>query len=133
MTYSLPDALGGPDRLLELMRSFYDRLYDDAMVGFFFLPHDKESLVLAQIDYVHSHLGDRAATYTGRSIRDAHRDLPILSGHFDRRHQILLETLADFNVPRHVQDDWLQLDLAMRPMVLQQGSATRKKIISGDE
>ena len=133
MTYSLPDAVGGPDRLLALMRSFYDRLYDDAMVGFFFLPHDKDSLVRSQIDYVHAHLGDRQGDYTGRPIREAHEHLPILPGHFDRRHQILRETLADFAVPDHVQADWIALDLAMRPMVLRQGSAVRKKFTSPDE
>lgn len=108
-----------------LMRRFYDRLFEDVLIGFFFVDSDKEALIRSQIDYVHAHVGTRRGDYGGPSIHRAHADLPILSGHFDRRHQILTEVLDEFDVPDHVKQAWLELDRSMRPMVLKQGKQAR--------
>lgn len=124
--WNLIDELGGEERVQELMREFYDRLFDDVMVGFFFVNSDKEALIRSQIDYVHAHLGDRSGDYRGASIREAHAALPILPGHFDRRHQILKDVLQDFGAPEEVRRAWLALDRAMRPMVLKQGRQARQ-------
>ncbi len=119
------EELGGESAAETLMRSFYDRLFEDVMIGFFFVNSDKEALIRSQIEYVHANIGGRQGSYEGPSIRKAHRELPILSGHFDRRHQILKEVLDDFEVPEKVRDAWISLDLAMRPMVLRQGKEVR--------
>lgn len=121
------EEVGGKQRMQELMREFYDRLFDDVFVGFFFRDSDKEHLIRSQIDYVHANIGSRDGTYEGPSIRKAHEDLPILAGHFDRRHTILTQVLDDFDVPEHVREAWLSLDRAMRPMVLKQGKQARQK------
>jgi hemoglobin len=125
-SYDLIDAVGGPEVMQELMQTFYDRLFDDLMVGFFFANSDKDALVRSQIAYVHAHLGDRSGDYQGPSIYEAHKHMPILAGHFDRRHQILQDVLAEFDVPEQVQVEWLALDRAMRPMVLRQGREFRR-------
>lgn len=119
------EEVGGADEMQALMTSFYDRLFEDVMVGFFFVSSDKEALIRSQIDYVRANLGGRHGTYEGQPIRRAHVDLPILPGHFDRRHQILKDVLHDFDVPEEVRHDWIALDLAMRPMVLRQGREAR--------
>ncbi len=120
------EEVGGEACMEKLMREFYDRLFDDVFVGFFFRNSDKEHLIRSQIAYVHANLGSRRGTYEGPSIRKAHEDLPILAGHFDRRHTILTQVLDDFDVPEHVQKAWLSLDRAMRPMVLKQGKQARE-------
>ena len=119
------EELGGEEMAEELMRSFYDRLFADVMVGFLFINSDKEALIRSQIEYVHANIGGRRGSYEGPSIRKAHRSLPILSGHFDRRHQILKDVLEDFEVSEKVRRAWIALDLAMRPMVLKQGKDVR--------
>ena len=127
--WNVIEEVGGREQMQKLMRHFYDRLFDDALIGFFFADSDKEALVQSQIAYVHAHLGDRAGDYDGPSIRNAHIDLPIMRGHFDRRHQILKETLDEFDVPEHVQEAWLELDLSMRDMVLKRGEEVRDESV----
>lgn len=126
------EELGGEEKALALMRHFYDRLFDDMIIGFFFDNSDHEALVRSQLAYVHAHIGGRQGSYDGPSIRKAHAQLPILTGHFDRRHQILRETLEKFDVADHVREAWLGLDVAMREMVINQGAQRRDDILSGD-
>lgn len=123
--FDVIEAVGGPEAMKELMTVFYDRLFDDIMIGYFFAKSDKEQLINAQIAYVHAHLGTREGTYEGPSIRRSHEDLAIGAGHFDRRQRILEDVLEEFKVPDHVREAWLNLDLAMRPMVLRLGSKLR--------
>ena len=127
--WRLVDELGGPEALEALVRDLYDRLYDDLIVGFLFAPHDKARLIAHQIEYVRAHLGDREGHYTGRSMRRAHEHLPILPGQFDRRHQILREVLRDHQAPARVQQEWIALDLALRPFVLRMGSEARERML----
>ena len=122
------DEVGGRETMEAMMRRFYDRLFDDVIIGFMFVDSDKEALVQSQIDYVYANIGNRGGDYEGPSIRRAHADLPILSGHFDRRHTILEETLREFDVPEHVRDAWLKLDRSMREMVLNQGAMRRDEL-----
>lgn len=127
MPWDLIEEVGGEEVLQKLMRTFYDRLFEDLMIGFFFAGKDKEALVASQIDYVYANLGNRAGDYSGLPIRKAHHDMAILSGHFDRRHTILKEVLQEFEVPILVQEAWIALDLKMRPMVIRQGKEIWEK------
>lgn len=126
MSWDVIEEVGGETRMQELMRAFYDRIFDDMMIGFFFAASDKEALIASQIDYVHAHLGSRLGRYQGPPIRQAHQKMPILVGHFDRRHQILKDVLAEFDVPEHVREAWLGLDRAMRDLVIRQGDQARE-------
>lgn len=130
MTYDLVDELGGRDRLEAMMREFYDALFDDVLVGFLFQPHDKEQLIASQMDYVYAHLGNRAGTYDGPTIRGAHAKVPILPGHFDRRHKILADLLERWEVPEHVRNDWLRLDQSLRKFVVHLGATERDRLLS---
>lgn len=123
--WNLAHEVGGETVLLEIIRDLYDRLFADMMIGFFFQPHEKSRLIQSQYDYLTAHLGDRSGTYEGPSIRRAHESLPILSGHFDRRHQLLRAVLQDQQVPAHVQDAWLEFDLSLRDLVVREGKKVR--------
>ena len=131
--WDIIEEVGGGAAMESLMREFYDRLFDDMIIGFLFDHSDKEALIASQIDYIHAHLGSRQGRYEGPSIREAHRDLPILVGQFDRRHQILGEVLQEFEVPERVRQAWLNLDQAMREMVINQGAQRRDEILSGGD
>ncbi|MEC9400436.1 MAG: group 1 truncated hemoglobin [Myxococcota bacterium] len=128
--WTLIERVGGEAALRALLRDFYDRLYEDMIVGFLFQPHDKESLIAHQFDYVCAHIGLKTTRYTGRSMREAHRHLPILPGQFDRRHQLLRDVLRDHNVPEDVQEVWLTLDTSLREFILSRGAMERDRILN---
>ena len=89
---SFYDDMGGEPALRAVLRTLYDRLFDDLMVGFLFAGKDKERLIEHQLWFTARFLGG-PSRYEGKSIPDAHAALPLLPGHFDRRHHLLAEAL----------------------------------------
>ena len=130
--WNLDDEVGA-DRLEAMITEFYDELFDDVIVGFLFQPHDKQELIASQLRWLRAHLGDRAGTWNGGSIRKIHQHVPILAGHFDRRHHILKLLLERWEIADHVRDEWLELDAALRPLVLNLGAMERDRILSSEE
>jgi len=122
---SLYDEIGGEEGLRRVLRTLYDRLFDDVMVGFLFAGKDKEKLIEHQLWFTAKFLGG-PSRYTGRSLPDAHAALPILPGHFDRRHHMLREVLEEHRVPAAVRDEWLRVDQSLRTAVLKSGAPARE-------
>jgi truncated hemoglobin YjbI len=123
---SLYDEIGGEAGLRRVLRTLYDRLFDDPMIGFFFAGKDKEKLIEHQLWFTARFLGG-PSRYEGRSLPDAHAALPILSGHFDRRERILREVLEQHGVPEAVRDEWLRVDQSLRHAVIKSGAEARDK------
>ncbi|MCS6900269.1 MAG: group 1 truncated hemoglobin [Myxococcales bacterium] len=118
---TLFDQVGGEEKLRRILEDLYQRLFDDPMVGFLFAGHDRERIVAMQLAFTRRMLGDTSACYTGKSIPEAHASLPILPGHFDRRHKLLADVLQEHGVPEEVQQAWLQLDQGFRTSLLKTG------------
>ncbi len=114
------DELGPRDeaiaRLRVVIEDFYSRLVDDVMIGFLFAGKDRARLIAKETEFTARFLG-ADLPYTGRTIREAHARSPILGGHFERRLQILRDTLNDHRLPFHVQWEWIEHTLALRPQV----------------
>ncbi|MGM0558183.1 MAG: truncated hemoglobin [Myxococcota bacterium] len=127
--WRLSEEVGGEERLRALVYDFYERVFDDPIIGFFFAGSDIDDIVDAQVQYVRARLGSEDVEYTGKAIRKAHLDHPILTGHFDRRHQILRETLEAYDVPEHVRDAWLDLEQRLRDLVVRTGAQAREKML----
>jgi truncated hemoglobin YjbI len=96
------------------------------MVGFLFAGKDKEQLIEHQLWFTARFLGG-PSRYTGRSLPDAHAALPLLPGHFDRRHHLLAQALAEHRVPEPVAREWLRVDQSLRTAVLKSGGEAREK------
>jgi hemoglobin len=109
------DQIGG-DELRAVIADFYDRLFADVMIGFLFTGKDKQRLIDREWELTAGLLGG-PVRYTGRPIREAHAAVPILGGHFDRRLQILRETIADHGLPDAARDAWLAHGQALRAQV----------------
>jgi hemoglobin len=109
------DKIGG-DKLLLVIQDFYDRVFDDVMIGFLFIGKDKQQLIQKEWELAAKMLG-ADVEYTGRAIREAHAKSPILGGHFERRLQILKDTCADHDVDRDVVDTWVSHTNALRSHV----------------
>lgn len=124
-TWTLSEAVGGRERLHEMVDDFYRRLFDDPIIGFLFQGHDRQRLIDMQIEYLRARLGDEDVDYSGQPIRGAHEDLPITVGHFDRRHQILKDVLDEWDVPDHVREAWVELDASLRDLVVRTGKEAR--------
>ena len=120
------DAIGGEERILSIIRSLYDQLFTDAMVGFLFEGKDKAHIVEQQLAFTCRFLGGPQA-YEGLPLPKAHAKLPLLPGHFDRRHFLLAQVLEAQGVPDEVKRVWLQIDSALRPSVLASGEDAREK------
>jgi len=122
---SLYDEIGGEEGLRRVLVALYDRLFEDTMIGFFFAGKDKAELVEHQLWFTARFLGG-PNRYAGRSLPDAHAALPILPGHFARRHQILSEVLEAHHVPEAVRAEWLRVDQSLRHAVIKSGEEARR-------
>ncbi len=127
MSFNLEEELGGKDSFQKIITIFYDRLFADPIVGFIFSPHEKNKLIVSQMGWLSSTLGDRSGTYEGKNLRVAHQDLAITSGQFNRRHTILAELLDEFVIPEHVKEAWLNLDRGLFDMIVKLGKKNRNQ------
>src|SRR5580700_7798939 len=118
--------MGGEPALRAVLRTLYDRLFDDLMVGFLFAGKDKEQLIVHQLWFTARFLGG-PSRYEGKSIPDAHAALPLLPGHFDRRHHLRAQALAEHRVPSAVASEWLRVDASLKTAVLRTGEEARER------
>ncbi len=119
------EAMGGEANVRAVLQSLYDRLFDDPMVGFLFEGRDKSHIVEQQTAFTCGFLGG-PQKYIGRPLPEAHAALPILPGHFDRRHRLLEQVLSEKGVPDESRRVWLSIDESLRPSVLAAGAPARR-------
>jgi hemoglobin len=106
----------GEAKLRAVIADFYSRVFGDVMIGFLFEGKDRARLVEMEYQFTAQLLGGDVK-YTGRSMREAHAQSPIFGGHFERRLQILRETLRDHAVDPEVVAAWLDHSLALRAQI----------------
>ena len=106
----------GPNKLRDVVEDFYRRVFDDIMIGFLFIGKNRQRLIDMECSFTARFLGANIA-YTGRSMREAHAKTPIMGGHFDRRLQILRETLSDHGVDPDVRESWIDHQIRLRAQV----------------
>lgn len=107
----------GEPALRAVLVDFYDRVFADAMIGFFFAGKDRAHLVEREYELTAKMLGAPGVVYRGQPMRTAHGRHTIFGGQFERRLQILRETLADHRVDPEVQRVWIEHTLALRAQV----------------
>jgi hemoglobin len=113
---SLFDRIGA-ERLRAVLTDFYGRVFGDIMIGFMFQGKDRKHLVDREYELTAALLGAPGVTYTGRPMRTAHAQHTIFGGQFERRLQILRETLRDHDVDPDVQQAWIDHQLALRSQI----------------
>ncbi len=106
----------GAEKLRAVITDFYSRIFGDVMIGFLFEGKDRQHLIDREYEFTAGFLGGDVK-YTGRAMRVAHAKSPIFGGHFERRLQILRETLRDNAVDPEVQQAWIDHTLALRPQI----------------
>lgn len=108
---------GGLDGLRALLRTFYDAVYEDVMIGYLFWNVDKEQIIEREAQFVARMLGDREVQYTGRPMRPAHASHRILGGHYLRRQELLKQAMEAHHLPQGLRQRWLAHNDALRPQV----------------
>jgi hemoglobin len=112
----LYERIGG-DALRAVLVDFYDRVFADTMIGFMFARADKARLVDKEWELVAALLGAPNVAYTGRPMRTAHAQHTIFGGQFERRLQILRETLRAHHVDADVERAWIDHALSLRAQI----------------
>lgn len=125
-------ALTSEEEVRRCLRALYTKVLGDRMIGFFFEGRDLEAIVAAQVGLVCAMLGGPGA-YEGAPLPEAHRALPLLPGHFDRRHVLLAEVLAAEAIHEDVKAAWLEADAAWRKAILGAGAGARDRARSAQD
>ncbi len=120
------EAIGGETRVRAVLDALYAALFEDPIVGFLFEGKDREQIVSAQLGLTCAFLGG-PQRYTGRPLPEVHAKLPLLAGHFDRRHHLLAVTLRAQHVPEDAAAEWLRIDRSLRSSVLAAGEEARAR------
>jgi hemoglobin len=107
----------GGAALRAVITDFYARVFPDVMIGFMFQGKDRQHLIDREYELTAALLGAPGVTYTGRPMRTAHAAHTIFGGHFERRLQILRETLRDHAVDPDVAAAWLAHQEALRSQI----------------
>ena len=103
------------EQKLELiLQDFYRRMSTDIMLDFFFTGKDASAIALKQKEFLLRAFGARS-TYSGKAPADAHHSLPpIREGMFNRRLQLLEETLRHHGLSAEDIRTWVSFENAFR-------------------
>ena len=107
----------GEQELRAVLTDFYDRVFADVMIGFMFAGKDRAHLIEREYELTAKFLGAPGVVYRGAPMRTAHGKHTIFGGQFERRLQILKETLAAHEVDPEVRRVWIEHTLALRPQI----------------
>lgn len=113
---SLYDRIG-ENFIHEVITDFYERAFQDPIIGHFFRGKDRAEITLRQIDFATALLGG-PKRYNGRPLEAAHEEFSIKQAHFDRRQTLLREVLTEYNLDLYLMDDWLTLEDKFRHLIV---------------
>ncbi len=113
---TLFERLGGETPLRAIVDDFVDRCFDDAMIGFIFARADRARIKRFEYEHAARSLG-APIEYGGRPLDEAHGPHRIFGGQFDRRRQILIDTLRDHDAPEEVVEAWIAHQDSLRSLI----------------
>jgi hemoglobin len=113
---TLFDAIGGEQGLRRVVDRFVDRIFDDMMIGFLFRDASRERVREKEYEFAAAHLGGRVV-YTGKPLGKVHAPHRIQGGQFNRRLQILKETLDECGVAGPVKEHWVRHTEGLRTVI----------------
>jgi len=119
---SLYERLGGLDAITAVVDSFVGRCAGDDRINGKFARTDVPRLKKELVDQVCEAAGG-PCTYTGRSMRDAHRGMQVTAGEFDALVEDLVTTLDQFHVPKGEKDELLGVLGPLRGEIVEVESA----------
>jgi len=108
----------GEEKIKLILEAFYQAQAADVMIGFFFEGRDVKEIARKQLLFLKMLAGEHLEERVNKPAV-AHVSLPpILSGHFDRRHVLLRETLEQFHVRSDLINTWIQMEESFRAAIV---------------
>jgi hemoglobin len=125
---SLYLRLGGRDAIVTVIDSFVARAAADNRINKKFARSDVARVKTMLVDQVCAATGG-PCTYTGRSMKDAHRNMGVTEGEFNALVEDLTATLQALNVPERERNELLGALAPMKTDIVEvQGPATGTKL-----
>jgi hemoglobin len=103
---SLYDRLGGKSAITAVVDTFVARVAADTRINKKFARSDIPRVKTMIVDQVCAQTGG-PCTYTGRSMKEAHRNMRVTEGEFNALVEDLVAALNQFSVPKREQDELL--------------------------
>ncbi len=116
MSSSLYDQIG-VQKIREVIQAFYDRAFEDSIIGYFFENVDKASIVEKQTKFSVALLGG-PKEFSGQSLHQAHAHLKIRPAHFGRRQVIMAEVLEGSTISPEIAKHWLAVEEKLKPLIV---------------
>ena len=108
-------------QIREILKDFYDKVFDDILIGYLFHHREKKELVELQLSFTLPLLG-YGGSYQGRPIRAVHRPLKLRKAQFLRRQLLLKEALMASSLDEEIARKWLDLENRLMSHVLDSSS-----------
>ena len=119
---SLYERLGGLDAITAVVDSSVPRCAGDDRINANFGRTDVPRLKKMLVDQLCESTGG-SCTYSGRTMKETHDGMGVTAGEFDALVEDLVATLDEFDVPKAVQDELLELLAPMRGEIVEVESA----------
>lgn len=121
---TLYDRLGGKTAITSVVDSFVARVAADQRINKKFARSNVPRVKAMLVDQVCAATGG-PCTYTGRNMKEAHRNMAVTDGEFNALVEDLVATLNGFNVPKAEQDELLAVLGSMKADIVERpGAAT---------
>jgi hemoglobin len=115
---SLYERLGGKDAITSVVDTFVARVAADTRINKKFARSDIPRVKAMLVDQICSATGG-PCTYTGRDMREAHRNMGVTEGEFNALVEDLVATLNQFNVAKGEQDELLAILGSMKSAIVE--------------
>lgn len=123
-TKSLYDRLGGKPAITAVVDTFVARVAADARINKKFARSNIPRVKAMLVEQVCMQTGG-PCTYSGRSMKDAHRNMRVTEGEFNALVEDLVAALNAFKVPQREQDELLAALGSMKADIVEvQSTAT---------
>ena len=103
---SLYDRLGGKSAITAVVDTFVARVAADTRINKKFARSNIPRVKAMLVDQICTQTGG-PCTYTGRSMKEAHRNMGVTEGEFNALVEDLVASLNQFSVPKREQDELL--------------------------
>ena len=107
----------GEEKIIEVVSLMYEKAFADGIIGHFFLGRDMQVLIKHQTDFLIGLFGG-PKRYSGRDMAAAHKKFVIKNVHFQRRQQILRESLRGAGVDESLSDQWLKIEGRFKSVII---------------
>jgi len=108
---SLFERLGGRITLDKVHKDFYDYLYEDPVLSFYFKHVEQDFIEKTQSDFMGVRFGG-PPEYRGLGVKDAHSYMFIKPEHLELRQVFLKKALVKNGVAEDLMEEWLKIDHA---------------------